>query len=271
MVELNEKLTQEFSVKIRKRILDLTHAHQTAHLGSSLSIVEILSTLFNFQLRDFEPSTYGKASDQFILSKGHAAVALYACLLEKGFISEKDFNSYCEPGSYFEEHPNFNIPTVLCATGSLGHGLPFACGLALSYQYSQQNNKIFVLMSDGECNEGTVWESAQFAYAKKLNNVIAMVDHNKLQATGSVEETLGNLKLARMFESFGWDTYEIDGHNLNEINHAIEKARKNSNPSAIICNTVKGKGVSFMESDNNWHYRAPNDTELKLAYNELGL
>lgn len=242
-----------------------------AHLGSSLSIVEILSVLFNLQLQNFEPSTYGPTSDQFILSKGHAAVALYACLLEKGFISHKDFDSYCEPGSYFEEHPNFNIPTVLCATGSLGHGLPFACGLALSYKYSQSNQKVFVLMSDGECNEGTVWESAQFAYAKKLNNVIALIDHNKLQATGSIVETIGNLKLAKMFESFGWDTYEIDGHNLREINQTIEKARRNSNPSVIVCNTIKGKGVSFMESDNNWHYRAPNEVELKLAYTELGI
>lgn len=271
VIDINEKLSREFSAKLRKRILDLSHIHQTAHLGSSLSIVEILTVLFNYQLKDFSPSNYGPSSDQFILSKGHAAVALYACLLEKGFISNADFDSYCSPGSNFEEHPNFNIPTVLCATGSLGHGLPFACGLALSYKYTSSKQKVFVLMSDGECNEGTVWESAQFAYAKKLNNVIALIDHNKLQATGSVEETIGNLKLARMFESFGWDTYEIDGHDLDQIYQTIEKARRNENPSVIVCNTIKGKGISFMESDNNWHYRAPNEAELKLAHEELGL
>lgn len=271
MMDVNEKFIRDFSINIRKKILDSTHKHQTAHLGSSLSTVEILSILFNIQLQAFDPKTYGPNSDQFILSKGHAAVALYACLLEKGFISKEDFDSYCEPGSYFEEHPNFNIPTVLCATGSLGHGLPFACGFALSNQFLQNNQKVFVLMSDGECNEGTVWESAQFAYTKNLNNIIVLIDHNKLQATGSIKETIGNLNLSKMFGSFGWDTYEIDGHNLIEINETIKEARNNLNPTIIVCNTIKGKGISFMESDNNWHYRAPNEVELKMAYEELGL
>ena len=259
-----------FSIKLRKLILELTSIHQNAHLGSCLSVIEILSVLFKLQLKNFTPVDYGATSDQFILSKGHAAVALYSALLETGFISQSNFDSFCQPGSNFEEHPNFHIPTVLCTTGSLGHGLPFANGLALANKYRNYNNKIFILMSDGECNEGTVWEAAQFAYSKKLSNIIVLIDHNKLQATGSIEESIGNLSLAKMFGSFGWKTFEIDGHNLDQINTSIQESRDSNTPSAIICHTVKGKGISFMESDNNWHYRAPNENELRAALREIG-
>ena len=205
MDDLTASELNMFSIRLRKLILELTSIHQNAHLGSCLSVVEILSVLFKLQLKDFTPVDYGATSDQFILSKGHAAVALYSALLETGFISQSNFDSFCQPGSNFEEHPNFHIPTVLCTTGSLGHGLPFA-----------------------------------------------------------------NLSLAKMFGSFGWKTFEIDGHNLDQINTSIQESRDSNTPSAIICHTVKGKGISFMESDNNWHYRAPNENELRDALREIG-
>lgn len=270
MSQITESQIAEYAKNLRRDILELTFKHQNAHLGSCLSTVEIIATLFKIHLEDFTPKTYSIESDQFILSKGHAAVALYSALKQSNFITDDDFNSFREIGSVFEEHPNFSIPTVLCATGSLGHGLPFANGLALAKKFKSNKKRIYVLMSDGECNEGTVWESAQFAYAKNLNNIVVLIDHNKLQATGSIAESLGDLSLTKMFASFGWNSLEVDGHNLKDLNYALLNSKNSNSPTAIICNTIKGKGVSFMENDNNWHYRAPNKEEMESALAEIG-
>jgi transketolase len=157
------------------------------------------------------------------------------------------------------------------ATGSLGHGLPLGCGLALGEKIKGIEAKTFVIMSDGECNEGTVWESVQFASSKNLDNLFVLVDHNKLQATGSIKETISDISLANAFAGFKWNVKEIDGHDHTSIKTALDMLPRNGKPNVLICHTIKGKGVTYMENDNNWHYRAPNKEELKTALVELRL
>ena len=246
--------------EIRKMVLQICHLKQTAHLGSALSVVDILTVL---------TSRYQREGNHILLSKGHAALALYSCLFNLGYISETDLHSYSDKGSIFEEHPNHKVPTVPFATGSLGHGLPLGCGLAIGEKLKTSGKKVFVVMSDGECNEGTVWEAAQFAKAKCLDNLTVLVDHNKLQATGRTSETLSDISVARVFAGFGWNVAEVDGHSHDSISTSLESKLNNGNPNAVICHTRKGYGVSFMEDDNNWHYRAPNEVELAKALEEL--
>ena len=259
----------QISKEIRREIITFSHKHQLAHLASNLSVVEIITALFFHSMRNFEKATYSTKSDQFILSKGHAAVALYFALYKKDFISESDIKSFGKPGSSFEEHPNQKIPTVLTATGSLGHGLAFANGFALANKKNNINSRIYILMSDGECNEGTVWESAIFTKAKGLGNITAIIDHNKFQATGPINESLGNISISEVFSAFGWISFEIDGHSIDELVDVLNRNQNSTNPVAIICNTIKGKGVSFMENDNNWHYKSPNEEELIMAMEEI--
>lgn len=257
------------SRKIKSQCLKLSHSKQTAHLASALSASDIIACIFSKHLR-YESIGEGlKFVDRFVLSKGHAASALYAALFYLGKISEEELWSYSEPGSVFEEHPNHKIPGVDFPTGSLGHGLPLGCGMALGDKMKSRDSHTFVLMSDGECNEGTVWESAIFASAKKLNNLIAFVDHNKFQATGPTTESFGNISIAEAFTSFGWDVMEVEGKDHKSLNDYIAQAKSTKAPSVIVCHTLKGSGISFMEGDNNWHYKAPDHIELERALAEL--
>lgn len=261
----SEKLSRE----IKSICLQLSHARQTAHLASALSAADIIACIFANHIRiDF--SDVGPIlKDKFLLSKGHSASALYAALFHKGLISKEELWSYACPGSIFEEHPNHKIPGVDFPTGSLGHGLPLGCGIALGNKMQNRELFTYVLMSDGECNEGTVWESAIFAKSKQLSNLIALIDHNKFQATGPITESFGSISLAQAFCGFGWNVFEANGSNHEELNDCLINAKGGDSPSVIICHTLKGSGVSFMEGDNNWHYRAPNDEELRLALAEL--
>lgn len=256
------------SREIRKICVQLSFRRSTAHLGSALSTVDIISVLYTMNL-NFENHSSKDIKDIFLLSKGHAALALYATLYKKGIISEDELFSYALEDSIYEEHPNHKIPTVPFPTGSLGHGLSLAAGIALGKKLNGELGKVFILMSDGECNEGTVWEASQFIHSKKLSNITVLVDHNKFQATGSTDETLGSISLREVFRSFGWNSIEINGHSHKAINYAVEASSGVDQPTAIICNTIKGKGISFMENNNNWHYRSPNETELSLAMKEL--
>lgn len=263
--------TSDFARSMREICLKLSFEKKSAHLASSLSVVDILAVLFQqFLEYDFETRKFS-FDNHLLLSKGHSASALYAALYLMKIIDEKELHSYCDPGSIFEEHPNTQIPTVDFPTGSLGHGLPLSCGLALGNKILSLPGRIFVVMSDGECNEGTVWEAAQFAHTKNLNNLVVIIDHNKFQATGPITESLGSISISDVFKSFGWHVQEIDGHNLNEIKVSLDRAKSSPLPSAIIANTIKGRGVDFMENDNNWHYRSPNEAELKDALRLLDL
>jgi transketolase len=261
---------KKVSTELRYEVIKMSHRAKAAHLASSLSCVDILTVLYGSVLK-FD-SDYLKAPDRdrFILSKGHAAAALYAALAFKGIIDPNDLLNYGKEGSLLEEHPSPKLNGVEAATGSLGHGLPIANGMALSAKISGIKFRVFVLMSDGECNEGSVWEAAMFAATHELNNLIAIVDYNKWQATGRSDEVMKLAPFVDKWASFGWDVLVVDGHDYQELFNAIT-LRKEKRPRMIIAHTVKGKGVSFMEDDNNWHYRVPTAEEVQAARLELGV
>ena len=263
---------KELSNKLRIRIIKMSHEAKAPHLASSLSCIDIVATLYESVLKIKSKYPKWELRDRFILSKGHAATALYVVLQHKKFINEKDLKSYTKKRSLLEEHPSPKLQGVEAATGSLGHGLPIGCGISLSAKIKKKNFMTYVLMSDGECNEGSVWEAALFAPAKKLNNLCVFVDYNKWQATGKSKEVLNLHPLKEKFKNFGWNTLEINGHDHKAIFKACIIAKKQSKkPTMIIANTIKGKGVSFMEDNNNWHYRIPTIDEVIKAKKELKL
>ena len=211
------------------------------------------------------------ARDRFILSKGHAAPVLFQVLAERGFFPVEDLEDYGKDGSVFGEHPPAPkyLPGIEAATGSLGHGLPMGLGMALAARIRAAQYRTYVILSDGECNEGSVWEAALMAAAQKVNSLTVFVDYNKWQATGRSNEVLGLAPLAAKWSAFGWRVHEIDGHDFSAIDTAVSVKDELGRPKVIIANTVKGKGVSFMEDDNNWHYRIPSADEVRKAATEL--
>jgi transketolase len=211
--------------------------------------------------------------DRFILSKGHAASALFATLAFRGFFPKELLDSYAMPGSSLEEHPGPRCaPGVEAATGSLGHGLSLGVGMALAGRIQRRPYRVFALLSDGECNEGSVWEAAMFAAGQSLSGVCTIIDFNKWQATDRSCEVMALEPLAEKWKAFGWSVHEIDGHDMNAIVDVLSAFPDGSGkPIAVIAHTVKGKGISFMEDDNNWHYRIPDQQELLQAKMELGL
>jgi transketolase len=264
--------SRRLAAEFRARVVGMSNSAKAAHLGSSLSCMDIVTVLYHSVLR-LDPTRPGwEDRDRFILSKGHAAAALYVALAYRGFFDEAALQTYGRPGSLLEEHPTPRLPGVEAATGSLGHGLPQGCGMALAARIKGQSYRTFVLMSDGECNEGSVWEACMFAAAQRLGNLCAFVDFNKWQATGRSREVLALDPLADKFRSFGWEVREIDGHDHDQIAEAVEPvSMTRSKPTMIVAHTVKGRGVSFMEDDNNWHYRIPTDDEVARAHDELGM
>jgi len=269
-LEASELLSRQ----IRGWLVEITHKKKTAHLASALSCVDILVAAYCGGTLKVEPSGANSPErDRIILSKGHAVGALYAILAYRGFFDEKLLDTWNEDGGKLPEHPSPGcVPGLELATGSLGHGLPCGLGMALGMRIKKLDSKVLVVLSDGECNEGSVWEAAMMAPAQKATNLAVIIDYNKWQATGRSDEVLSLNPLADKWKAFGWHTQEVDGHNLTELQNAIEDAyRQKDKPTAIIAHTVKGKGVSFMEDDNNWHYRAPTADEVSLALLELGL
>lgn len=243
----------------------------SSHIGSALSCVDILTVLYFHTLKISQTNPLDKNRDKFILSKGHAVSALYATLSERGFFDNSILEKYCADGSILPGHSTKScVPGVEVSTGSLGHGLPMGVGMAVACKYDNLKYGIFVLLSDGECDEGSIWEAALFAAHHKLDNLIAIVDYNKIQAFGLTKEVLNLEPFADKWKAFGWEVREVDGHNFGEIIAALKKVpfRKNK-PSMIIAHTIKGKGISFMENKLLWHYRAPNQEELEAALKEL--
>lgn len=262
--------SNEVAVQFRVKVVEMSYAARAAHLASALSCVDIIAVLYHSILNVDPKKPQWEERDRFILSKGHAVTALYAALAYKGFIAEDDLCSYGKVGSVLEQHPSPKLPGVESATGSLGHGLPCACGMALAALIKGCKYRSFVLMGDGECNEGTVWEAAMFAAANRLGNLCAVIDFNKWQATGRSKEILAIDPLPEKFRSFGWDVYEVDGHDHQQLLHVMNKVSSGKQkPTMVVAHTVKGKGVSFMEDDNNWHYRIPTLEEVGLARDEL--
>ncbi len=259
---------------LRGEVIGLSHRAKTPHLGSSLSCIDLLVAAYWGFLRT-DPADPGNPDrDRLVLSKGHAAPALYTALCARGFFPRRLLEDYGKDGAALAEQPAPGCaPGVEWATGSLGHGLAVGVGCALAARVQKRDYRTLVILSDGECNEGSVWEAALFAAAQTLGSLTVMVDYNKWQATGRSNEVMALDPLRDKWESFGWESYEVDGHDHAEIRAALACAEMpgRERPLAIVAHTVKGRGVSFMEDDNNWHYRIPTAEELVAARVELGL
>ena len=255
---------------IRLQVLNMIHKAKASHIGSCLSVVDILAVLYGsvLNVRSSEPQWEDR--DRFILSKGHSAAAVYATLALRDFMPISELENYGIDGSILMTHISHKISGVEFSTGSLGHGLPFATGKAKAAKINKKNWRTFALLSDGELDEGSNWEALMFAAHHQLDNLFVIIDYNKLQSLTLVSETLGLEPLANKFEAFGCTVREIDGHNLAEIEKNLEQAPWISKkPSVLIAHTIKGKGVSFMENKVEWHYKNPNDDELIQALKEI--
>ncbi len=255
----------------RKDVLFMAHRAKSPHIGPSLSCIEILTALYQKVLNVRPEYRLWPRRDRFILSKGHAAMTLYACLSRAGFLKKEILTSYCMNGSYLAEHPLANdLPGVEFATGSLGHGLAVGVGLAMASRLKRTPYYVYVLMGDGETNEGSVWEAAGLASSLRLQNIVVLIDYNQLQATGRYDNLSGGYSLQAVWKAFGWQLYEVNGHDLNEIVRVFDDSfYETRKPKAVICRTVKGKGISFMENNLEWHYRPPNSDDLQKALREL--
>ena len=266
-----QKLSQNANI-LRARIIENSSKTGTPHLGSCLSCVDILVALY-FKVLKLDPTNpQWSERDRFILSKGHGAPALFQVLAMRGFYPEAWLEQYGQDGSVFAEHPPTpsHLAGIEAATGSLGHGLPMGLGMALAGRIQNRAYRVYVVLGDGECNEGTIWEAALLAAAQKVANLCVVIDFNKWQATDRSEEVMALNPLADKWRAFGWNAIEIDGNNLESLLTAFDKAQHElQKPTAIIAHTVKGKGVSFMHNDNNWHNRIPTAEEVIKAKIEL--
>jgi transketolase len=268
---INIKRSKQLANNIRKHAVTMTSLGGSSHIGSILSIADILAVLYGsvLQVKAEEPRWIDR--DRFILSKGHAGAGVYAALAESGFISVDKLKTHYQDGSDLSGHVSHKgIPGVEFSTGSLGHGLPVATGMALAAKINKNKHRVVVLMSDGECDEGSNWEAILFAAHHKLNNLVAIIDRNRLQSIHSTEDTLSLEPFPDKWKSFGWEVVEVDGHSHEEIFNACSNINTPKNkPLCVIANTTKGKRVSFMENNVLWHYRSPQGDEYKAAMAEL--
>ena len=262
---------QELAKKVRIHALKMANSGGGSHIGSALSIADILAVLYTEILHLDPKNPKLEQRDRFVLSKGHAGAALYGTLAETGFFPISKLATHYQDGSDLCGHVSHKgIPGVEVSTGSLGHGLSLATGMALAAKIDQKKHRIFALLSDGECDEGSTWEAVLFAAHHHLDNLIAIIDYNKIQSLDTVADTLELEPFADKWRSFGWQVQEVDGHNHQQLQSELSSLPLQSDcPSVIICHTVKGKGVSFMENTVLWHYRVPRDEEFSAALQEL--
>lgn len=263
--------TELLAAYIRRDIVDMTHRGASSHVGSGLSIADILAVLYGDILNVDPMAPEHEDRDRFILSKGHAGAAVYAVLAETGFFETERLKDHYQNGSMLSGHVSHKgVPGVEFSTGSLGHGLGVAAGMAKAAKLRQKKHKVFTLLSDGECDEGSNWEAILFASHHKLNNLVAIIDYNKIQSLDSTEATLGLEPFADKFKAFGWNTVEVDGHDHRALKKSLELVNvEKIRPTVLICHTTKGKGVSFMENSVLWHYRSPQGEEYQAASSEL--
>lgn len=255
----------------RRDILEMIYRTKSPHIGSSFSIVELLVALY-FKILSVNPENPEDPNrDRFVLSKGHGVPALYPVLTKKGFLDQETLAGFAQDGGTLEQHPTRNVSQgIEISSGSLGHGLSISCGMALAGKYDEKKYRIFTLLSDGELEEGSTWEAAMFAAHHQLDNLIAIIDCNKLQAMGKTKEIIDLEPLTEKWQAFGWEVKEINGHNFKEIIEALEVLPfQSGKPSCLIANTIKGKGVSFMESQPEWHDKHPDEKEYQKALKEL--
>lgn len=246
----------------KSKLLNLYNDANCGHIACSLSCIDIIYSIFKLK----------KEHENFILSKGHAAGALYTILNFFGEISDEELGTFYKNGTKLSAHPSANsFPSIPFALGSLGHGFPISCGIAMSHKLLGEDFKTYVLMSDGETNEGTTWEAAHFAVSNSLSNLILIIDKNRLQGFGKVEDVLGDTAEKTKWESIGFDVVEIDGHNLEDIFSTLNNLKINSKPKLVIANTIKGKDVSYMENKLEWHYLPMNDVQFEIAINDINM
>ncbi|MBR5998929.1 MAG: transketolase [Candidatus Methanomethylophilaceae archaeon] len=271
MAELNVDELQNIANKMRLDVVEMTTEAGSGHPGGSLSAADAVATLY-FRIMNVDPADpYKEDRDRFVLSKGHAAPILYAVLAERGYFPVEELKTLRKIGSRLQGHPAYHdVPGVEVTTGSLGQGLSMACGMALAGKMDGKKYRVYCMLGDGELQEGQNWEAAMFARAYGLNNLVALVDRNRLQISGNTEEVMGLDPLPEKFRAFGWNVEIIDGHNIRQIIEACGKAaRSKKNPTVIILNTVKGKGVSFMENNAGFHGRSCKPDEYEKAVAEL--
>lgn len=263
---------RKFSKNLRSKILDMAFeaGSSSSHFGGALSIVEIVSTLFSYQMKIDKKDPEWENRDRFILSKGHACLAYYAALSEIGYISNEKLKTFEKDGSILAGHPVKNIKYgIEFSTGSLGIGLSIGIGLALASKKKNKKNKIYVIIGDGECNEGSIWESALAAPNLGLDNLFVILDKNNLQQTGSTDDIMKTDNLKEKWLSFKWNVTEINGHNLKDLLNFFSNDPKNGKPNLLIANTLKGKGFSFSENNNDWHHAVMTKTLYEKAKKEL--
>ena len=263
---------QEIAKVIRKDIVTMLTESASGHPGGSLSAVEILTTLYFNEMNINPEKPRDPERDRFVLSKGHAAPVLYSALARRGFFNVDELHTLRKIGSMLQGHPNMNdVPGIDMSTGSLGQGISAAVGMALAGKTDDKSYRVYALLGDGELEEGQVWEAAMCAAHYKLDNLTAFIDSNGLQIDGKCEDVMNPGPIDQKFKAFGWHVIEIDGHDLEAIQKAIDEAKNTKGqPTAVVCHTVKGKGVSFMENQAGWHGTAPSKEQCEIAIKEIG-
>ncbi len=271
MDAMKKKELQIFAAKARIGVIEGVYNAKAGHPGGSLSICDLLAYLYNEEMNIDPKDPHMDSRDRFVLSKGHAAPALYATLALKGFFPVEDLKTLRKSDSYLQGHPNMNkIPGVDMSTGSLGQGISAAVGMALGAKLDKKDYRVYTVLGDGEIEEGEVWEAAMFAANRKLDNLVAVVDYNNLQIDGTIDEVNSAYPIADKFKAFKWNVVEIDGHDFDAIEGALNNAKATKGvPTCIVMKTIKGKGVSYMEDAVGWHGKAPNTEEYEQAMTEL--
>lgn len=256
--------------EVRKKSLQMVHRANASHIGGASSMADILAVLYTSILKHDASNPDWDERDRFILSKGHSCVSLYSVLALCGYFPVEELGEYGENGSRMLSHTTHYIPGIEISAGSLGHGLPIACGIALAAKYKSMDYHTYVLVGDGEMDEGSNWEALLLAAHTKLDNLCLIIDYNKIQSLGNTNEVLNLEPLKSKLEAFNWNVLQIDGHDHTEISEAFIQARETKGmPSVIIADTIKGKGVPFMENKLLWHYKAPDEEQLKIAIREI--
>lgn len=271
MKDIYIKELEEVSKKARRNILEQVFSAKSGHPGGALSCIDILTVLYFNEMNVNPENSKMDNRDRLVLSKGHASAALYTILAQKGFFPEEELKEFRKLGSRLQGHPDLNkLPGIDMTTGSLGQGLSAACGMAIASKINKQNNRIYCIVGDGEIQEGQIWEAAMTAAHYKLDNLCLIVDNNNLQIDGEIGAVMSPYPIKEKFESFGFETFNVNGNNIKNLIEVFEDAKKIKNkPIAIVANTVKGKGISFMENKAEWHGKAPSQEEYEKAISEL--
>lgn len=272
MEKMNVKELEKQSIELRKKVITMIYKAQSGHPGGSLSAADFVTALYFGEMNVDPANPKWEDRDRFVLSKGHVCPIQYACLAAKGYFDEAVLDTLRKEGSILQGHPDMKkCPGIDISTGSLGQGLACGVGMGIAAKKDKKDYRVFVVVGDGECQEGEIWEAAQTAHKYELDNLIVFVDNNNLQLDGITDVVMPNIHLGKKFEAFGFDMYEIDGHNMKEIVDTLDRIRmtKNGKPKCILANTVKGKGVSYMENECGWHGVAPNEEQYHQAMKEL--